>query len=164
MYDSGTSSHSSGAGWPALWGAVIGGVGGYLVGRNNGFGGCNAPAATMAWNGCNTSGGCQTCFQQGEYTGENRAGINFIAQKVTNNEDQILAVNANVNAQFAALRDQKIADLMAEKAALQTQAVVSNTACITNNKLDLIVQALNGITTGCAVRSVPACPSSCCGQ
>lgn len=152
-----TEGMNVGTGWGPLWGGVIGGIGGYLIGRNNGGAfGYNAPCGVVAPNNC------QTCFQEGEYTGENRAGINFIAQTVNRNQDEIQAVNANVNAQFASLKDQKIQDLMAENAALRTQAVVSNSLCGVNNKLDLLAHEVSSITTGCAVRSVPACsPRDC---
>ena len=150
-----------GTGWSALWGGAIGGVVGYLVGRNsnNGCGG--------GWNnGCaGVHSSCQTCFEQGEYTGENRAGINYIAQKVTGLAQDLAAVNANVNQRFEQLNQQKIADLMAENAALRTQSVVFNSACQTNNQLSLINHTLNSITTGCGVKSYPGCPNSCtaCG-
>ena len=165
MYDTETKT-GTGTGWPARWGAVIGGVGGYLVGRNSN--GCNSnlcghPAAVAVGAG-ELAGGCygrQTCFQEGEYAGENRAGINFIAQTVNRNQDEIQAVNANVNAQFASLKDQKIQDLMAEKQALQTQMMINNGNCAINNQLALINQTLNSITTGCGVKSYPSCCGGC---
>lgn len=114
MYE--TVTNNTGSGWGPLWGAVIGGIGGYLVGKNNAFG--------NGFGSCGNAmqgGGCQTCFQQGEYTGENRAGLNFIAQQ------------PNANAQliregFAAINQQKITDQANEIQALRTQAIVSPTA------------------------------------
>lgn len=154
MYSTENSGYV-GNGWGPLWGGVIGAIGGYLVGRN-----INSDANGNCGN-ASCGAGCQTCFQQGEYTGENRAGIDYIAQQVSANAQEIRAVNANVNARFDAILQQKIADLMAEKTALQTQAIVSNGLCGVNSQLGLLKHDLSSITTGCAVRSVPACPSSC---
>lgn len=152
---------STSSGWPALWGAVIGGVGGYLVGRNSGGPNHAAPGAFVAGELAGGAVGRQTCFQEGEYAGENRAGINYIAQKVTGNENRIEAVNQNLNDKFQALLQQKISDQAARIATLEMNAAVGASACQTQRTLDLIAQRLDGITTGCAVRSVPACPNSC---
>lgn len=143
MYETNMSSSN---GWGPLWGAVIGGIGGYLVGRNNTFGG--------SCGGAVVNGGCQTCFQQGEYTGENRAGINFIAQQ------------SNANAQliregFAALNQQKINDQANEIAALRTQAIVNAVGCQTNSQLTQVNNTLNSIVTGCGVRSYSSCGCGC---
>lgn len=142
--------NNTGNGWAPV-GAVIGGIGGYLVGKNNAFGG----------NGCGVAcgnalqgGGCQTCFQQGEYTGENRAGINFIAQQ-TNANAQLIREG------FAAINQQKITDQANEIQALRTQAIVNAVGCQTNNQLSQVNNTLNSIVTGCGVKSYPSCGCNC---
>jgi hypothetical protein len=140
-YDEGCVS-SGNNGWSALFAAGVGAVGGYLLARNNGNG----------WNGNNCGGasGCQTCFQQGEYTGENRAGINFIAQEVNKANNAIVTLGTT-------LAQQKITDQANEIQALKTQQIVQNVGCITNSQLGQISNTLNSIVTGCGVKSYPGC-------
>lgn len=147
MYE--TVTNNTGSGWGPLWGAVIGGIGGYLVGKNNAFG--------NGFGGCGNAmqgGGCQTCFQQGEYTGENRAGLNFIAQQ-TNANAQLIREG------FAAINQQKITDQANEIQALRTQAIVNAVGCQTNNQLSQVNNTLNSIVTGCGVKSYPSCGCGC---
>jgi hypothetical protein len=140
-YDGGCIS-SGNNGWSALFAAGVGAVGGYLLARNNGNG-CNG-------NNCGGAAGCQTCFQQGEYTGENRAGINYIAQTVNGNSNAIKALGDT-------LMSQKITDQANEIQALKTQQIVQNVGCVTNSQLGQISQTLNSIVTGCGVKSYPGC-------
>lgn len=136
----------SGSGWSALFAAGVGAVGGYLLARNNGNG----------WGGNNCgANGCQTCFQQGEYTGENRAGINFIAQEVNKANNAIVTLGTT-------LAQQKITDQANEIQALKTQQIVQNVGCVTNSQLGQISNTLNSIVTGCGVKSYPGC-NPCCG-
>lgn len=139
-YDGG-SYNSGNNGWSALFAAGVGAVGGYLLARNTGNG-CGG-------NNCG-NGGCQTCFQQGEYTGENRAGINYIAQTVNGNSNAIKALGDT-------LMSQKITDQANEIQALKTQQIVQNVGCVTNSQLGQIAQTLNSIVTGCGVKSYPGC-------
>ncbi len=145
-------------GWNALWAGAVGLAGGYLLSRNfnscmNANGGCG--------NTCGNNG-CRTCFEQGVESGQNTCGLNYIAQQVAANAAAISGVNANVNTQFRALDQQKIADMASEIAALKTQQIVSSVGCQTNSQLSSIAQTLNSLVTGCAVRSVPACPTTPC--
>ena len=142
-YYDGGCVNSGNNGWSALFAAGVGAVGGYLLARNNGAGG---------WNGnCgNGGGGCQTCFQQGEYTGENRAGINYIAQTVNGNSNAIKALGDT-------LMSQKITDQANEIQALKTQQIVQNVGCVTNSQLSQVNHTLNSIVTGCGVKSYPGC-------
>ena len=127
-------------GWSALFAAGVGAVGGYLLARNNGNG-----------NGCGGSNNsCQTCFQEGEYVGENRAGINYIANVVNANGKAIADLGTT-------LAQQKITDQANEIQALKTQQIVQNVGCVTNSQLGLIANTLNSIVTGCGVKSYPGC-------
>ena len=140
-YYDGGCVNSGNNGWSALFAAGVGAVGGYLLARNNGNG----------WNGnCGGASGCQTCFQQGEYTGENRAGINYIAQTVNGNSNAIKALGDT-------LMSQKITDQANEIQALKTQQIVQNVGCLTNSQLGQISNTLNSIVTGCGVKSYPGC-------
>lgn len=144
-YYDGGCVNSGNNGWSALFAAGVGAVGGYLLARNNGNG----------WNGnCGNGGGCQTCFQQGEYTGENRAGINYIAQTVNGNSNAIKALGDT-------LMSQKITDQANEIQALKTQQIVQNVGCVTNSQLGQISNTLNSIVTGCGVKSYPGCGCGC---
>jgi hypothetical protein len=145
-YYDGGCVNSGNNGWSALFAAGVGAVGGYLLARNNGAGG---------WNGnCGNGGGCQTCFQQGEYTGENRAGINYIAQTVNGNSNAIKALGDT-------LMSQKITDQANEIQALKTQQIVQNVGCVTNSQLSQVNHTLNSIVTGCGVKSYPGCGCGC---
>jgi hypothetical protein len=144
-YYDGGCVNSGNNGWSALFAAGVGAVGGYLLARNNGNG----------WNGnCGNGGGCQTCFQQGEYTGENRAGINYIAQTVNGNSNAIKALGDT-------LMSQKITDQANEIQALKTQQIVQNVGCVTNSQLSQVNHTLNSIVTGCGVKSYPGCGCGC---
>lgn len=145
-YYDGGCVNSGNNGWSALFAAGVGAVGGYLLARNNGNG----------WNGNNCGGanGCQTCFQQGEYTGENRAGINYIAQTVNGNSNAIKALGDT-------LMSQKITDQANEIQALKTQQIVQNVGCVTNSQLSQVNHTLNSIVTGCGVKSYPGCGCGC---
>ena len=145
-YYDGGCVNSGNNGWSALFAAGVGAVGGYLLARNNGNG----------WNGNNCGGasGCQTCFQQGEYTGENRAGINYIAQTVNGNSNAIKALGDT-------LMSQKITDQANEIQALKTQQIVQIVGCVTTSQLSQVNDTLNSIVTGCGVKSYPGCGCGC---
>ena len=135
-------------GWSALFAAGVGAVGGYLLARNNGN-------PYNAYNGsCGAVAGCQTCFQQGEYTGENRAGINYIANEVNANGKAIAELGNT-------LAQQKITDQANEIQALKTQQIVQNVGCVTNSQLSQVNHTLNSIVTGCGVKSYPGCGCGC---
>lgn len=136
-YNGSCGSNCGVGGWGALIAAAIGATGGYLLARNNnGGGGSGNPA--------------QTPFQQGEYTGENRAGINYIAQTVNANSKAIAELGTT-------LADRKIAEQADEIQALRTQQVVQNVGCVTNSQLAQVNNTLNSIVTGCGVKSYPGC-------
>ena len=89
-------------GWGPLVASIVGAAVGYVIGRNNN--GCG----NNGWNNGNCGGnGCQTCFQQGEYSGESRAADNFIAQKVNGIENMLVAMNNDA-------KDQRISDLLSQ--------------------------------------------------
>ena len=126
----------------------------YLQGIFN-LGGKNVLVIFYRGNGnCGNGGGCQTCFQQGEYTGENRAGINYIAQTVNGNSNAIKALGDT-------LMSQKITDQANEIQALKTQQIVQNVGCVTNSQLSQVNHTLNSIVTGCGVKSYPGCGCGC---
>jgi hypothetical protein len=129
------------SGWGALFAAGVGAVGGYLLARNNNL----ANGGT-----CGTCNGSQTPFQQGEYTGENRAGINYIAQTVNANSKAIAELGTT-------LANRKIAEQADEIQALKTQQIVQNVGCVTNGQLAQVNHTLNSIVTGCGVKSYPGC-------
>lgn len=147
-------------GWSALFAAGAGIAGGYLLARNtngwnNGFAyPYAAPFVAGAVGTCAANSGCQTCFQQGEYTGENRAGINYIAN-VVNANSKAIADLGNTLAQ------QKITDQANEIQALKTQQIVQGIGCVTNSQLAQVNNTLNSIVTGCGVKSYPGCGCGC---
>lgn len=155
-YDGGYSGCDSRSnGWSALFAAGAGIAGGYLLARNNNGwnNGCGGGYAFPA-GACNAGGGCQTCFQQGEYTGENRAGINYIAN-IVNANSKAIADLGNTLAQ------QKITDQANEIQALKTQQIVQGIGCATNGQLAQISNTLNSIVTGCGVKAYSGCGCGC---
>lgn len=147
-------------GWGPLVASIVGGVVGYVVGRNNngcgnnffGNGGCGGN--NCGGNGYN--GGCQTCFQQGEYAGESRAADNFIAQKVNGLENMLVAMNND-------MKDQRINDLVAKNQALETRMLVNETTGGIACQLGQVNRTLDSVTTGCGFKSYPGCERSFCG-
>lgn len=130
-------------GWGPLLAGGVGGVIGYFVGRNNGFGpGCGAAYGTVPAGG-------QTVFQQGEYAGEARAADNFIAQKVN-------GLDAKIDALATAFAQQKITDQAQEISALKTEKLIQAVGCRQDNALDQILQLLSSVVTGCGVKSYPS--------
>ena len=132
-----------GNGWGPLVAAGVGGVLGYFFGRNNNN--CNGSG--------NCGGGCQTCFQQGEYTGENRAGINFIAQEVNKNNNAIVALASEMSSN-------RINDLVAKNQALETQLLLKgatdNIAC----QVSQVNRTLEAATTGTGFKAYPGCKNN----
>lgn len=131
-----------GNGWSSLVAAGVGGVLGYFFGRNNN-GGCGTGNA-----------GCQTCFQQGEYTGENRAGINYIAQEVNKNNNAIVALAAEMN-------QNRINDLVAKNQALETQLLIKGATDGIACQVAQANRTLDAATTGTGFTSYPGCPKPC---
>ena len=132
-------STGNASGWTAVIAAGVGGVLGYLFGRgNNGNGGCSG------------GGGCQTCFQQGEYTGENRAGINYIAQTVNGLGNKVDAMNND-------LKDQRINDLVAKNQSLETQLLVRGATDSISCQVGQVNRTLDSVVTGCGIKSYPGC-------
>ena len=139
-------STAIGNGWGPMISAIVGGVVGYFVGRNNN--GCN--------NGCGSGcgNGGQTAFQQGEYTGENRAGINFIAQEVNKNNNAIVALAAEMN-------QNRINDLVAKNQALETQLLIKGATDGIACQVAQVNRTLDAATTGAGFTSYPGCKKGC---
>lgn len=139
---------SSNCGMGGSWlAAVVAGVVGYVVGRNNN--GCG-------WNGCNNGcgNGGQTTFQQGEYAGENRAGINFIAQEVNKSNNAIVALAAEMN-------QNRINDLVAKNQALETQLLIKGATDGIACQVAQANRTLDAATTGTGFTSYPGCKKPC---
>jgi hypothetical protein len=139
---------SSNCGMGGSWlAAVVAGVVGYVVGRNNN--GCG-------WNGCGNGcgNGGQTTFQQGEYAGENRAGINFIAQEVNKNNNAIVALASEMN-------QSRIADLVAKNQALETQLLIKGATDGIACQVAQVNRTLDAATTGAGFTSYPGCKKGC---
>lgn len=149
---------STNNGWGPLVASIVGGVVGYVVGRNNN--GC----FNGGWNngnGCGAGpgyygGGCQTCFQQGEYAGESRAADNFIAQKVNGLENMLVAMNNG-------MKDQRINDLVAKNQSLETRQLILETSMPLSCQVGQVNRTLDSVTTGCGFKSYPGCERSYCG-
>lgn len=127
-----------GNGWGPLFAAGVGGVLGYFFGRNNN---------NNCGGSCN-GGGCQTCFQEGEYVGENRAGINYIAQEVNKNNNAIVSLAAEMS-------QNRINDLVAKNQALETQLLLKGATDGLACQLGQINRTLDSVTTGCGFKSYP---------
>lgn len=137
------TNNGIGNGWGPLVAAGVGGVLGYFFGRNNN--GCN--------NGCG-HGGNQTCFQEGEYVGENRAGINFIAQEVNKNNNAIVALASEMN-------QNRINDLVAKNQALETQLLIKGATDGIACQVAQVNRTLDAATTGAGFTSYPGCKKNC---
>ena len=138
------NSCGMGSGWLPV---LVGGFVGYFFGRGNGCGG--------GWGGsgcCNGNG--QTQFQQGEYTGENRAGINFIAQEVNKSNNAIVALAAEMN-------QNRINDLVAKNQALETQLLIKGATDGIACQVAQVNRTLDAATTGAGFTSYPGCPKQC---
>ncbi len=147
---------STNNGWGPLVASIVGGVVGYVVGRNNN--GCN----NNGWNGnyCGNNGwngGCQTCFQQGEYTGENRAGINYIAQTVNGLESKLIDMQIG-------MKDQRINDLVAKNQSLETRQLILETSMPLSCQVGQVNRTLDSVTTGCGFKAYPGCNNGCGGN
>lgn len=144
---------TSGSGWSPLVAGGIGALVGWIAGRNTGPGWNN-------WNGWNGggcgggywggNGGCQTCFQQGEYTGENRAGINYIAQELNGTRNMLVALSND-------MKDQRINDLVAKNQSLETRMLVQESVGGVACQLGQVNRTLDSVTTGCGFKSYPGC-------
>ena len=142
-------------GWGPLVASIVGGVVGYVVGRNN-----NGCGNNWNGNGCGNNcngGGCQTCFQQGEYTGENRAGINYIAQTVNGLENKLIDLQVG-------MKDQRINDLVAKNQSLETRQLILETAMPLSCQVGQVNRTLDAVTTGCGFKSYPGCYNRCGGN
>jgi hypothetical protein len=148
-------TNNTNSGWGPLVASIIGGVVGYVVGRNNnGCGNYNGWGNNCGGNGFN--GGCQTCFQQGEYTGENRAGINYIAQTVNGLESKLVDMQIG-------MKDQRINDLVAKNQSLETRQLILETSMPLSCQVGQVNRTLDSVTTGCGFKSYPGCERSFCG-
>jgi hypothetical protein len=155
--------------WNALW-ALGGFAAGYLVngGRfGNGCGGnCNGNC-----NGCGGCGGsapvasaaaASAYYNEGIMAGENRAGLNYATQAITNGNQEMRAGFAQMNAQFTNILDREYQKVLAENTALKS----NNALCAAMNPLSNSITSLTG-TVNCIreafnpgyVRSVPLCSS-----
>jgi hypothetical protein len=141
----------AGGGWTTVISAIVGGVVGYFAGRNNNCGNWNNCGNGC---GCGGGGGGQTAFQQGEYTGENRAGINFIAQEVNKNNNAIVALASEMN-------QSRIADLVAKNQALETQLLIKGATDGIACQVAQVNRTLDAATTGAGFTSYPGCKKGC---
>lgn len=123
------TSNGMGGSWLA---AVVAGVVGYVVGRNN--------------NGCGNGG--QTAFQQGEYTGEARAADNFIATQVNKLENMLVAMNND-------MKDQKINEQAGRIQSLENRMLITETTGGIACQLGQVNRTLDSVTTGCGFKSYP---------
>lgn len=179
-------------GWGVGLSAILGGALGYWAGRSTSpganFGGYpygmpfmagvaagGQSADNAAITAISATQNCKTCYQEGVESGQNSASLDYIKERANANhneintafmtlQNQIANQTAALQAQFNALKDQKIADQAAEIAALRTQNVVGMNAAATNAALDSISQRLNSIVTNCGVRSYPGCSSCGCSN
>ena len=180
-------------GWGVGLSAILGGALGYWAGRStspgaNGFGypygmpymagmaaGASNDATTSAVTAINATQNCKTCYQEGVESGQTAASLDYIKERANANhneintafmtlQNQVANQTAALEAQFNALKDQKIADQAAEIAALRTQNVVGMNAAATNAALDSISQRLNSIVTNCGVRAYNSCGCGCSNQ
>ena len=180
-------------GWGVGLSAILGGALGYWAGRStspgaNGFGypygmpyvagmmanQATTDATTSAVTAIGATQNCKTCYQEGLESGQTAASLDYIKERANANhneintafmtlQNQVANQTAALEAQFNALKDQKIADQAAEIAALRTQNVVGMNAAATNAALDSISQRLNSIVTNCGVRSYACNACSGCG-
>lgn len=132
-------------------------------------------ATTSAMTAIGATQNCKTCYQEGVESGQTAASLDYIKERANANhneintafmtlQNQISNQSAAIEAQFNALKDQKIADQAAQIAALKTQNVVGMNAAATNAALDSISQRLNSIVTNCGVRSYPGCSNCGCSN
>jgi hypothetical protein len=152
--------------WDALW-AAGGFAAGWFAGRNGN--GCN--------NNCNNGCGCSPApfgpasaaaasayYNEGIMAGENRAGLNYAAQAITNGNQEMRAGFAQMNAQFTNILDREYQKVLAENTALKSNSAL----CATIGPLSNSITSLTG-TVNCIrdafnpgyVRSVPLCQSGC---
>lgn len=142
-------------GWGPLVASIVGGVVGYVVGRNNNGCGNNWIGNNCGNNGWN--GGCQTCFQQGEYAGESRAADNFIAQKVNGIENRLVDMQIG-------MKDQRINDLVAKNQSLETRQLILETSMPLSCQVGQVNRTLDSVTTGCGFKAYPGCNNGCGGN
>lgn len=132
-------------------------------------------ATTSAVTAIGATQNCKTCYQEGLESGQTAASLDYIKERANANhneintafmtlQNQVANQTAALEAQFNALKDQKIADQAAEIAALRTQNVVGMNAAATNAALDSISQRLNSIVTNCGVRAYNSCGCGCANQ
>lgn len=158
-------------GWGVGLSAILGGALGYWAGRSgNGFGpggyGYRADQALALNNNC------RTCYQEGVQAGQTLSGLDYIGNQVASNanvtreattqlSNQMQTQFAAIQNRFEALNQQKIADLVAQNAALRTQNIVGLNAAATNAQLVSLNDKISSIVTNCGVRAYPGCPSPC---
>jgi hypothetical protein len=145
---------TSGSGWSPLVAGGIGALVGWIAGRNTGPGWNNWNGGGCGGGYWGGNGGCQTCFQQGEYAGESRAADNFIAQKVNGLENMLVAMNNN-------MKDQRINDLVAKNQSLETRQLILETSMPLSCQLGQVNRTLDSVTTGCGFKSYPGCNNGC---
>lgn len=154
-------------GWGVGLSAIIGGALGYWAGRSGNDGVRRVDDCALSSNNC------RTCYQQGVQAGQTLAGLDFIGNQVASNANvtrqattqlanQMQSQFAMIQNRFEALNQQKIADLVAQNAALRTQNIVGLNAAATNAQLVSINDKISSIVTNCGVRAYPGCPPSPC--
>lgn len=168
-----TENANNSMGWGVGLSAIIGGALGYWAGRsgNDHCGGRRYDDVAVVNSSCGN--GCRTCYQQGVEAGQTLAGLDFIGNQVASNANvtreattqlanQMQTQFAAIQNRFQALNQQKIADLVAENAALRTQNIVGLNAAATNAQLVSINDKISSIVTNCGVRAYPGCPTPAC--
>jgi hypothetical protein len=152
--------------WNALW-ALGGFAAGYLVNGGKFGNGCN--------NNCNSCNGCgpapvasaaaaSAYYNEGIMAGENRAGLNYAAQAITNGNQEMRAGFAQMNAQFTNILDREYQKVLAENTALKSNSALCSAIGPLSNSVTALTGTVNCIRdafTPGYVRSVPLCPTSC---
>jgi hypothetical protein len=151
--------------WNALW-ALGGFAAGYLVnggrfgnGCANNCAPCSGPAPVAS------AAAASAYYNEGIMAGENRAGLNYATQAITNGNQEMRAGFAQMNAQFTNILDREYQKVLAENTALKSNSAL----CAAMNPLSNSITALSG-TVNCIrdaftpgyVRSVPLCQSCGC--
>lgn len=167
------TENANSMGWGVGLSAIIGGALGYWAGRSGNDGYCGGGRRVVDDVIVSGNSNCRTCYQQGVQAGQTLAGLDFIGNQVASNANvtreattqlanQMQSQFAMIQNRFEALNQQKIADLVAQNAALRTQNIVGLNAAATNAQLVSINDKISSIVTNCGVRAYPGCPTTSC--
>jgi hypothetical protein len=135
--------------WDALW-AAGGFAAGWFAGRN-GNGNCNN-------NGCGcgpvpygpaSAAAATAYYNEGIMAGENRAGLNYATQAITNGNQEMRAGFAQMNAQFTNILDREYQRVLAENTSLKNNSAL----CATVGPINTALVGLSG-QVGCIQRAL----------